>query len=339
MSKPAYDAILKLLVKNSMQINNIRHLVDNELQTVNLAIKQQVMVEHPLIAQMTQHLLNGGGKQLRPLLALLTAKALDYSGTHHIDVAAMIEFFHTATLLHDDVIDESKLRRGQETANEIWGNKASVLVGDYLFTLHTKLLLKIGNFDVLKMMTDIANRIGYGEIKQLINRHHYNLSIEEYFEIIQAKTSLLFAASAAIAGMVAGQPPQNCQALYGYGLHLGNAFQLIDDALDYSSDSKTIGKQIGDDLADGKATLPIIHALKQASEQEKQILQDSLTHGLRENLPQIIEIINRTQSIEFTKQTAHHQAQLAQSQLDFLPPSVYKDALLELAEYCIIRNY
>lgn len=322
-----------------MQINNIRHLVENELKSVNEAIKQQVMVEHPLIAQMTQHLLNGGGKQLRPLLALLTAKALNYHGTHHIDVAAMIEFFHTATLLHDDVIDESKLRRGQETANEIWGNKASVLVGDYLFTLHTKLLIKIANLDVLKMMTDIANRIGYGEIKQLINRHHYNLSIDEYFEIIQAKTSLLFAASAAISAMVANQPPELCQELYHYGLHLGNAFQLIDDALDYSSDSDTIGKQIGDDLADGKATLPIIHALQQANSSEKQIIQDSLTHGLRENLPQIIDIINRTGSIEFTKQTAHHEAQLAQSHIESLPPSVYKDALLELAQYCIIRNY
>lgn len=322
-----------------MQINNIRHLVENELRAVNDAINQQVMVEHPLIAQMTQHLINGGGKQLRPLLALLTAKALDYHGTHNIDVAAMIEFFHTATLLHDDVIDESKLRRGQETANEIWGNKASVLVGDYLFTLHTKLLIKIGNFDVLKMMTDIANRIGYGEIKQLINRHHYNLSIEEYFEIIQAKTSLLFAASTAISGMVANHPPELCQALYHYGLHLGNAFQIIDDALDYSSDSKTIGKQIGDDLADGKATLPIIYALQQANPTEKKLIQDSLTQGLRENLSPIIDIINRTGSIDFTKQTAHREAQLAQRHLESLAPSIYKDALLELTEYCIIRNY
>ncbi len=322
-----------------MSIHRIRKLVSEQLDDVNQTIQQHIIFEHPLIAEMTQHLLNGGGKQLRPLLTLLICKAFNYQGKHHIALAAMIEFFHTATLLHDDVIDESKLRRGRETAHEIWGNKASVLIGDYLFTLHTRLLLEIGDLSVLGIMAKIANQIGYGEIKQLVNKNQYDMSVEDYFEIIEAKTSLLFAAATNLAARISGQTESMCDKIHHFGLHLGNAFQLIDDALDYGSDSLTIGKNIGDDLADGKATLPLIFALKHGTDKQKQLIQTSLKHGLRDNLPLIIETLVDTGALEFTKQTATTQAEIAKTYLEDLPDSPYKEALFELTEYSIIREH
>ena len=322
-----------------MAIQDIRILVKDELSQVNALIHQQVAFQHPLIAQMTQHLLDGGGKQLRPLLLLLTSKAFDYTGNQNIDLAAMIEFFHTATLLHDDVIDESKIRRGKETAHEIWGNKASVLVGDYLFTLHTQLLLKTRNFDILDLMTRIANQIGFGEIKQLMNRHQTDLSIQDYFDVIEAKTSLLFAASASIGAIIAGQNAKTAECLYQYGLHLGNAFQLIDDALDYCSDSQTIGKNIGDDLADGKATLPVLHALEHGTTAQQEMIRKSLQGGLRENLPDILTAIKDTGAIAFTQETAEKESKAAIICLEILPESKFKDALIELAKFSVIRQH
>lgn len=322
-----------------MTIQNLRQLVTNELAQVNALIHQQVAFQHPLIAQMTQHLLTGGGKQLRPLLLLLTCKAFGYAGQHHVELAAMIEFFHTATLLHDDVIDESKLRRGKETAHEIWGNKASVLVGDYLFTLHTQLLLKSRNIELVDLMTRIANQIGYGEIKQLMNRHDSNLTISDYFEIIEAKTSLLFAASAAIGATISGQSQSTIEYLYQYGLHLGNAFQLIDDALDYCSDALTIGKNIGDDLADGKATMPLLYVLSNGTQEQQTLIKKSLEGGLRENLPEILSAIEKTGAIAHTQSLADQEAQAAISCLDILPDSIYKDALIELAQFSVIRKH
>jgi octaprenyl-diphosphate synthase len=322
-----------------MAIQDIRILVKDELAQVNALIHQQVAFQHPLIAQMTQHLLDGGGKQLRPLLLLLTSKAFDYQGKQHIDLAAMIEFFHTATLLHDDVIDESKLRRGKETAHEIWGNKASVLVGDYLFTLHTQLLLKTRNFDILDLMTRVANQIGFGEIKQLMNRHQADLSIQDYFDVIEAKTSLLFAASASIGAIIAGQDVNTAECLYQYGLHLGNAFQLIDDALDYCSDAQTIGKNIGDDLADGKATLPVLHALQHGTAVQQEMIRKSLQGGLRENLPDILTAIEETGAIAFTQHTAEKESKAAMTCLEILPDSIYKDSLIELAKFSVIRQH
>ena len=319
-----------------MPIQSIRQLVKTELEAVNQFILELIQIEEvPLITNMTEHLLSGGGKQLRPLIALLTCKALDYKGSHHITLAAMLEFFHTATLLHDDVIDESTLRRGKKTAHEIWGNKASVLVGDYLFTLHTKLLLQMQDLKILGLMTHIANQIGLGEIKQLINRHHSELSIPVYFDIIQAKTSLLFAAAGSISGIL---NHQFSDELYQYGLRLGNAFQLIDDALDYSSDSTIMGKNNGDDLADGKTTLPLIHALQHCNEHEKKLIKESLKNGLRENFPVIVDILKNYNSIEYTKEIASKEAGLARTALAKLPPSIYKDALIDLTHYCIQRS-
>ena len=319
-----------------MAIHHIKALVSPDLEHVNALIHELIQVKLPLMTEMTEHLLLGGGKQLRPLIALLTCKALNYSGTHHIHLAAMLEFFHTATLLHDDVIDESKLRRGRETAHEIWGNKASVLVGDYLFTLHTQLLLDIGDLNMVKLMNQIANQIGFGEIQQLMRRHQIHLKVGEYFDIIQAKTSLLFSAAGSLAGMLSGGYHQE---LYQYGLHLGNAFQIIDDTLDYGSDAKTIGKNTGDDLADGKVTLPLIYALQHANESQKNIITESLTHGIRENFSIIQDILEETHALVYSHDMALKEAKAAQDALSGLPSSIYKDALLELATYSVSRKH
>lgn len=322
-----------------MTIQSIRSLVANELIEVNQLIHQEIAHQHPFVGQLTANLLNGGGKQLRPLIVLLTSKALNYSGQQHIQLAAVLEFFHTASLLHDDVIDESKLRRGKKTAHEIWGNQASVLVGDYLFIMHHQLLLSLKNFEMLEMMAEVEKKMGYGELVQLMNRNQAQIKLEDYFSIIEAKTSLLFAAAAQLPGLLIKTSKEHGQLLFQYGRHLGNAFQLIDDTLDYCANSHTIGKNIGDDLADGKSTLPIIHALSKSTGKNKEMIEYSLQEGSTDYLEQIIEIVKETDSIKYTQQIAFEEAELAKKALTFLPDSIYKNALLEIADYSIQRDH
>jgi octaprenyl-diphosphate synthase len=242
-----------------MEIHHLRALVSEDFEAVTALIHKKIQSEISLIDNLANHIIQSGGKRLRPLIVLLASHACNYTGQNHIRLAAMIEFFHTATLLHDDVIDESTLRRGRETANEIWGSKASILVGDYLFTQYMQLMIDVGDLNIMQLLTDISLQIGCGEIQQLSNRHNTALTVDEYLNVIRAKTSLLFAVSSSLGALVSKANDSIYQALYDYGLHLGNAFQLIDDAFDYCSDAQTIGKNIGDDLADGKATLPLIH--------------------------------------------------------------------------------
>jgi octaprenyl-diphosphate synthase len=251
----------------------------------------------------------------------------------------MIEFFHTATLLHDDVVDESTLRRGRETANTIWGSKASILVGDYLFTLYLQLMLQIGDLNIMHLLADITHQITCGEIKQLSNRHNYNLSVDDYFDVIRSKTSLLFAASSAIGALISKADTTTEQGLYDYGLHLGNAFQLIDDALDYCSDKKTIGKNIGDDLAEGKATLPLLYILQHGTHAQQRIIRKSLESGTLDNLPEILKVIAETGAIEYTRRIASSEVDYAISALKILPDSVYKDALIDMAHYAVQRDH
>jgi octaprenyl-diphosphate synthase len=280
-----------------------------------------------------------GGKRLRPLLVLLTSNACGYKGTHHISLAAMIEFFHTATLLHDDVVDESTLRRGKETANTIWGSKASILVGDFLFTQSVQIMVEVGNSAILELIANTSHQISCGEVKQLANRHNPGLEFEDYFDVIRSKTALLFAAAACIGPIISNSSPEIKDSLYAYGLHLGNAFQLIDDALDYCSDAQTIGKNIGDDLADGKATLPLIHALKYGTELQKKHIKESLQLGSLKYLPEILVAIEETKAIEYTKQIAAQEVDLALTSLLLLPESDYKEALTELAHFALKRSY
>lgn len=322
-----------------MEIHHLRALVSDDFSKVNDLIIDKIQSQISLIDELTNHIVHSGGKRLRPLLVLLSSHACGYKGQDHITLAAMVEFFHTATLLHDDVVDESKLRRGKETANEIWGSKASVLVGDYLFTQYMQLMINVGDLNIMQLLTDIANQIGCGEIQQLTNRHKTNITMDEYFDVIRAKTSLLFAASASLGALI-NKADQEVQAgLYNYGLHLGNAFQLIDDALDYCSDAETIGKNIGDDLADGKATLPLLHVLKHGSASQQLKVKESLEQGTLQYLPEILEAIESTKAIDYTRSIANTEVDYAISALQTLPNSVYKDALVELAQYAVSRSH
>ena len=322
-----------------MTVDRLKTLVNDDFNAVNALIIDKIQSQIGLIDDLAHHIVQSGGKRLRPLLVLLASHACGYQGGDHIVLAAMIEFFHTATLLHDDVVDESTLRRGRETANEIWGSKASILVGDYLFTQSVQLMVNVNHPQILHLLADTSHQISCGEVKQLANRHNYALSIEDYFDVIRAKTALLFAASAAIAPLLADAGEDVKNSLYAYGLHLGNAFQLIDDALDYCSDAKTIGKNIGDDLADGKATLPLIHAMKEGSKVQQALIQESLKTGNLQNLDDILTVIESTKSIQFTKDYAAEEVDRALTALHILPASIYKDALTELALFALKRDH
>ena len=322
-----------------MTIQRIRALVSHDFEAVNALIIDKIESQGGLIDDLANHIVQSGGKRLRPLIVLLASRACDYKGHHHISLAAMNEFFHTATLLHDDVIDESTLRRGRKTANTIWGSKASILVGDYLFTQYMQLMIEVGDLNIMQLLTDMANQIGLGELKQLSNRHDYSLTPEDYFDVIRSKTSLLFASSARLGALISHADSAVSNGLYAYGLHLGNAFQLIDDALDYCSDAKTLGKNVGDDLADGKATLPLLHALKHGTVAQQTMIKQSLTQGTLEYLPEIMDAIAETQAIEFTHRIAKKEVDRAIEALNVLPDSVYKEALAELARYAFLRTH
>ena len=322
-----------------MEIHQLRSLVQIDIEAVDALIANKIQSPIILLDDLAAYVINSGGKRLRPLLVLLASHACGYKGQNHIKLATMLEFFHTATLLHDDVVDGSTLRRGKKTANIIWGNKASILVGDYLFTQYVQLMLQVKNFDIMQMLTDTSYQIGCGELQQMSNRHNPLLSIDNYFEIIRAKSSLLFAAAASLGALVSNAPSPINKALYDYGLHLGNAFQLIDDAFDYCSDAQTIGKNIGDDLADGKATLPLIHAIQHGTDEQQLKIKESIQKGTLEFLPDILKAIEETQAIDYTRRVAETEVHAAIEALTPLPESKYKEALVSLAQYAIERDH
>lgn len=322
-----------------MTIDRLRALVSEDFDAVNHLIIDKIQSDVGLIQDLSQHIIESGGKRLRPLLVLLASRACNYQGQDHIALATMLEFFHTATLLHDDVVDESTLRRGQQTANSIWGSKASVLVGDYLFTQSVQLMVGVGNSAILDLIANTSHQISCGEVKQLANRHNPALCFEDYFDVIRSKTALLFATAACIGPILSNSSVLIKDSLYAYGLHLGNAFQLVDDALDYCSDAKTIGKNIGDDLADGKATLPLIHALQYGTAIQKEQIKESLMKGSLEHLSDILLAIEQTNAIEYTKKIAAQEVDSALTSLMALPSSEYKSALIDLAHFAIKRSY
>lgn len=322
-----------------MTVERLKALVVDDFDEVNTLIIDKIQSRVGLIDDLSHYIVESGGKRLRPLLVLLSAHACNYKGVEHISLAAMVEFFHTATLLHDDVVDDSTLRRGRETANEIWGSKASILVGDYLFTQSVQLMVKAKNWAILDLMAETSHQISWGEVKQLANRHNPALTIDDYLEVIRSKTALLFAACAAIGALLGETTEEIQKGLYDYGLHLGNAFQLIDDALDYSADVKTIGKNTGDDLAEGMATMPLLHALHHGTSEQQHLIKQALKEGGLQNLPEILQAIETTKGIEFTKQYAAQEVDFALSALQVLPDSIYKEALVELAQFAINRAY
>lgn len=322
-----------------MTIDRIKALVSKDLDAVNALILEKIGSESGLADTLGHHILNSGGKRLRPMLVLLASRACNYQGQLHIPLAALVECFHTATLLHDDVVDESTLRRGKQTANTIWGSKASILVGDFLFTQTVQFMVEVDHPPIQRLLARTAHDISRGELKQLANRCNMRLSLEDYLDVIRSKTALLFAASTAIGPLLQDPNHPLEQAFYQYGLHLGNAFQLIDDTLDYCSDADTMGKNSGDDLADGKITLPLLHLLKHGNEIQKKLVEQSLQTGSRSHFTEILSAIESTGSIEYTRAVAKHERDEALKALALVPDSPYKSALIDLAHFSLERSY
>ncbi|HRF62948.1 MAG TPA: octaprenyl diphosphate synthase [Candidatus Competibacter sp.] len=322
-----------------MNIAEIRAPVADDLQAVNALIRQQLRSDVALINQLAGYIIDSGGKRLRPITVLLAAHACGYAGSRHIDAAAIIEFIHTATLLHDDVVDESNLRRGRETANAIWGNQASVLVGDFLYSRSFQMMADIGSMRVMEIMADTTNTIAEGEVMQLLNCHDPDTTEERYMAVIHCKTAKLFEAAARLGAVLADRSPAEEQALARYGLHLGTAFQLIDDVLDYNASSAELGKNIGDDLAEGKPTLPLIHAMRHGTSEEVRIIREAIEQGGLERIDIVTRTIESTGALDYTACLADEQAEQAIANLALLPQSPAKDALISLARFAVNRRY
>ncbi|WP_085247081.1 octaprenyl diphosphate synthase [Gilliamella mensalis] len=326
---------------NTASMNQILDLVKEDLIKVNQAIQAELSSDVALINQLGNYIISSGGKRIRPVIALLIAKALNYQGDKHIITAAFIEFIHTATLLHDDVVDESDLRRGKSTANALFGNAASVLVGDYIYTRSFQMMVRTESFKVLTIMSAATNVIAEGEVQQLINCNDPDITKEQYLEVIYRKTARLFEATSHSAAVLAGANEQQELALQEYGKFLGTAFQIIDDLLDYSADSnQKLGKNLGDDLNEGKPTLPLLHAMHHTNNaQDAALIRQAIEQGNgRQLLGRILQIMDECGSLDFTLQTAQKEAQKAFDAIAILPDSPYKQALQDLALLSVKRE-
>jgi octaprenyl-diphosphate synthase len=323
----------------NLDIDDIRALVRDDAKGVDRLILRCLRSDVALINELGRYIINSGGKRLRPLLVLLAARACGYQGKQHLELAAVIEFIHTATLLHDDVVDASELRRSAQTANAIWGNEAAVLVGDFLYSRSFEMMVSIGSMRVMEILSTTTNIIAEGEVLQLLNCHDPDTSEERYRDVIRYKTAKLFEASAQL-GAVLGEQSQTIEhAMARYGMHLGTAFQLIDDALDYGSSGGDIGKNIGDDLAEGKPTLPLIHAMRHGTPEQVEAIRQAIETGGRACIDTVLAAIESTNAIAYTAQSAQHEADLAIEALAELPASPYKEALYGLAEFSVSRSY
>jgi len=314
-------------------------LVRPELGQLNGVIRRHLQSDIALIRTLGAYIIKSGGKRLRPLILLLSARAGGYHGSDHIILAAVVEFIHTATLLHDDVVDASKMRRGRATANQVWGNEASVLVGDFLYSRSFEMMLEADNMEVMRILAATTNAIAEGEVMQLLNARSPDTTEQAYFETIRRKTAKLFESAARLGMVISGRPPAESAALAAFGLHLGTAFQLIDDILDYSADSADTGKNAGDDLAEGKPTLPLIIALKRGNGRQRQILRQAIENGERERVGEILAIVESTGALAYTAEQATRQARAAVAALAEIRASPYKQALIHLAEFSARRGH
>jgi octaprenyl-diphosphate synthase len=315
-----------------------RSLIQADLDAVEALIGERLASEVPLIREVAAYLVSGGGKRLRPALVLLCAGACGYRGREHLEIAAVVEFIHTATLLHDDVVDESSLRRGRATANARFGNAASVLVGDFIYSRAFQMMVGVRNLRVLEVLAEATNVIAEGEVLQLLGVRNPDLSEGEYLRVVRSKTAKLFEASARLGAVLAGQPPEVEQALAAYGMHLGTAFQLIDDVLDYSGERDSIGKNLGDDLAEGKSTLPLIHALANAGPAERSMLRDVIEQGAVERFREVLAVLDACGSLGYARQQAEAEADRAQAALATLTGSVFRDSLIDFAAFAVGRD-
>ncbi len=322
-------------------IDALQRLVGEDLQKVNQHILTNMQSPVALIPQLASHLIAAGGKRLRPMLTLAAANLCGYTGTRHIGLSACVEFIHTATLLHDDVVDESELRRGQESANAVWGNQASVLVGDFLFSRAFQLMVADGSLQVLKILSDASAIIAEGEVLQLMTANDPQASEEAYLEVIRSKTATLFAAASRVGAVVADRPNIQEEALESFGMNLGIAFQLIDDVLDYSAKQAQLGKTVGDDFREGKVTLPVILAWRRGSEEERDFWRRTVERldQTEDDIETAIGLMTKHRSLNDTVERARHYAAIAKDSLGIFPDGDMKAAMLEVVDFCVERAY
>ncbi len=324
----------------------IRAVVSADFDAVNQFIVDQLYSDVALVESIGHYIIDAGGKRMRPVLVLLSARSCAYEGTQHIDLASVIEFIHTATLLHDDVVDMSTMRRGRPTANEQWSNPSSVLVGDFIYSRAFQVLVSIGSMDIMRIIADTTNRIAEGEVLQLIHKNNSAATEESYMNVIRHKTAILFQAAAHCGAILAGASPEHTQNLSHFGMQVGMAFQLIDDVLDYEGDATAMGKNIGDDLAEGKPTLPLIHAMKHGTAEESALLKRCIETASKEakqaldsrTMNEVIAIIQRNGSLEYTRRLAVEASEKALQALVTLPPSPYRRALEDMARFAVQRS-
>lgn len=322
-----------------MDFEAIKALVTADLAAVDGEIELRLKSDVPLINQLGSYILASGGKRLRPVIVLLGVKAFGYPGRAHIPLAAIIEFIHTATLLHDDVVDASAMRRGRSTANTIWGNEASVLVGDFLYSRAFEMMVELNDMRVMQILARTTNMIAKGEVLQLMNCHDPDTTEARYIEVIRSKTAKLFEASARLTAIVGQQPEDIERAMADYGMHLGTAFQLTDDALDYRRNNPALGKNLGDDLAEGNPTLPLIHALHDGNASQRALLREAIENGGQTQIEAVVDTIESTGSIAYTARRAEEEADKARRALALLPDSRFKQALSDLAIFSAQRDY
>jgi len=321
-------------------IKAIRALVAEDMRAVDHLIQDCLHSEIPLIGRLGHYIVNSGGKRLRPILILLIARHFNYRGDQHINIAAIIELVHTATLLHDDVVDASALRRGKVTANHRWGNEASVLVGDFLYSRAFQMMVETESMRVMEILSEATNTIAEGEVQQLLNRNNPKITEARYLEVIRNKTAKLFEASGQLAAIICRRPGHEERALANYGAYLGTAFQLVDDVLDYSATSSELGKNIGDDLAEGKPTLPLLYAMWHGTPAQKKIIREAIINGGLDNIEKIMEAIASTGAIAYTARLAEKAAAKAVKSLGIIRrQSIYHIALQSLARFALERHY
>lgn len=322
----------------STTFDDVKDLANTDMRAVDALIRDSLSSDVDLVSQVSAYIVTSGGKRLRPLIVLLAARALGYTGSHHINAAAIIEFIHTATLLHDDVVDDSARRRGQDTANTVFGNQASVLVGDFLYSRAFQMMVDIGQMPVMQILADATNTIAAGEVMQLMNVHDPDVSEENYSLVIYRKTARLFEAGAQIGAILANRQPGDEAAMITYGQSLGTAFQLVDDALDYDASPEELGKNLGDDLAEGKPTLPLIYAMQKGSATERAMIRAAIESDGLDKLQEIQAVIESTGALKYTAARAQEAADQAIQALAGIPASNYKEAMITIADFAVKRR-
>lgn len=323
----------------AVTLEKLYALIDPDMKAVDAVIRQRLHSEVVLVRQVAEYIIQSGGKRLRPALVLLAAGAMGYRGTYHHEMAAVVEFIHTATLLHDDVVDESALRRGRNTANAMFGNAASVLVGDFLYSRAFQMMVSVDNMRVMRVLSDATNVIAEGEVLQLMNCHDADVDEARYLQVIRYKTAKLFEAAAQLGAILGGGSEEIERGLADYGMHLGTAFQIIDDVLDYSGAEAETGKHLGDDLAEGKPTLPLIFVMQHGTAEQAALVRNAIEQGGRDDFAAVLAVVRSSGALDHARRVAESEALLAASAISALPASQYKDSLLQLRAFAVSRSF